>query len=695
MRGHSGWSGRGRAAATVLGGLVTALALAAPAAAAPTDVSLFEDINTAGGGGPASHSNIEETIVAGGRLFFSADDGVHGNELWVSDGLPFGTRLVEDIYPGAGSGAAFPSFEVMDGIAYFIGRDPTAGYELWRSDGTEDGTFLLKDFNPGPDSSELCALTAVGNTLYATAWAGDGLGSNLYKSDGTPGGTSLVKDIPGDAIGCAPARGVLNGELFFMTRIGDGLTYQLWKSNGTGPGTTLVKDFNAGNTVFDLALGYTNFNGSLYFSVDEGTAEELWKTDGTPGGTVPVADIFPGPISNNASPSELRIVGGSLFFDAEDATAGRELWRSDGTGPGTQRVADINPGAGSSDPEWLTPFQGGIFFRADNGVNGVEIWRSDGTAAGTQLFSETNPGPADGFGSEFTPIGDSLVYGAVGPEGFELRHTDGTAAGTGLLADINPGPPSSNPFYLTPFAGALFFRADDGVHGSELWRAIDPALPETTITSGPANGEKTSDSTPTFGFSSSLAGSLFECRYDGGAFAPCATASEDTPANSLSDGAHTFEVRAVAAGHADPTPASRAIVVDTVIKRPRLKIRIDPRQRPRMPWVPIILKATPKEDLTAKATAMVKLVADGPDVADGPGGKRAEAVKLKSRRIQLTAGEAGKVKLKATAKKAAGVADAIAEGETGKAKIKLTLVDDAGNSTTVRKGAELIARPGA
>jgi large repetitive protein len=84
---------------------------------------------------------------------------------------------------------------------------------------------------------------------------------------------------------------------------------------------------------------------------------------------------------------------------------------------------------------------------------------------------------------------------------------------------------------------------------------VDTTAPDTTITDGPSG--TVNSASATFEFSSTDAGSTFECSLDGATFAAC-----DAP-RTLSD-LYTFFVRAKdAAGNTDASPATQTWTVDT------------------------------------------------------------------------------------------------------------------------------------
>ena len=79
----------------------------------------------------------------------------------------------------------------------------------------------------------------------------------------------------------------------------------------------------------------------------------------------------------------------------------------------------------------------------------------------------------------------------------------------------------------------------------------DTTPPDTTITGMPTNPSNVAN--PTFTFTSTEAGSTFQCSLDGAPFSACSSPTTVTVAN----GVHTFQVRAIdPAGNVDPTPAS-------------------------------------------------------------------------------------------------------------------------------------------
>lgn len=125
---------------------------------------------------------------------------------------------------------------------------------------------------------------------------------------------------------------------------------------------------------------------------------------------------------------------------------------------------------------------------------------------------------------------------------------------------------------LTVSDGVLVvaWAQDDGL-SLQIRVSADGALssgePDTVITSGPT---VTNSASAVFEFAADPpADAAFECALDGGAFDPC-TSPYTSPA--LLDGNHQFHVRATNASGTDPTPATRAFLVDRTAPVAQLRL---------------------------------------------------------------------------------------------------------------------------
>jgi ELWxxDGT repeat protein len=422
---------------------------------------------------PGSCSSLPRSFaVVGESVFFVADDGLHGPEIWKSDGTAAGTALVRDLIPHNNFVSRIHGLAGLDGLLLFSLSTfyPTDREELWRSDGTAAGTFLLAEFDLANSNGSFAPLLRSGGKLFFSV-GNSAYSREIWTTDGTVAGTALLKDAGYDNAREAAETG---GRVLFTAYGPEGS--ELWASDGTQAGTVLLKDLNPGagsSSPNDLTV----LGEEVFFFTYDGAVKTLWRSNGTAAGTLPVK-----PVPSNSA--MLTATEDRLFFFSSC-----ELWTSDGTQAGTVPVETIQP---SSDCPWYAvPYplaEGGaeLLFVANDGIHGEELWKSDGSPAGTTLVADLNPGIASSL-SEFLPAlfaGGRWYFqryeGGFG--GLQLWTTDGTAAGTRRL-QINHQPSPSGllvntrgelkgPRAFFDLNGTLLFPgSDDATGGADLWRS--------------------------------------------------------------------------------------------------------------------------------------------------------------------------------------------------------------------------------
>lgn len=368
---------------------------------------LLRDIAAGGTGGI---EQLPWMTPVGRRMFFEADDAQHGRELWVSDGTTAGTRLVKDIRPGsAGSeiagSRAFRPIALGDLLLLFSADDGVHGQEPWISDGTSEGTVLLRDLRAGSEHGvsgfSFPDAIAVGSRVLFVGYDA-AAGYDMFVTDGTPAGTQLLADMNASFHYGMPVGRFADGRVLVA---GAGI----WVTDGTARGTQRVASAAFGSAA---AVG-----DGLVFAGKDLNGSELWISDGTAPGTRMLIDLHPGPESS--SPRSLVRSGKLVFFRADDAVHGSEPWVTDGTIAGTRMLADVCRGAMGSMMEPQPGFliaagdNGRVVFEATSLEHGAELWFSDGTIVGTHVLSDLEPGPDGSHPLYLGRAGDVLYFSCL------------------------------------------------------------------------------------------------------------------------------------------------------------------------------------------------------------------------------------------------------------------------------------------
>jgi len=354
------------------------------------------------------------------RVYFAANDGTHGQELWRTDGAAdashTGTELVCDLRPGDGLGSYPSNLTVLGDWLYFKAEAGIARYRLYRTNGAVDSCELVTDVG----DYGWTQLRAVGDQLWFGAYgATGGLEPTVATVATTP---AMVLDINPSGNSNPSGFTRLGSYVYFSADNGsDG--YELWKSNGSG--ATMVANINdtAGqgsdpNSL--LAVGNT-----LYFTAyDQSGGRELMHA--TASGYTGYFDINAG--LDSSTLNYLTNFKGQLYFTAFTPDAGNELWRVNSSGTAVERVADINPGTGSSSPIFLTPIDDWLYFNATDGAQGQELWRTNGTT--TELVKDISAGASDSYPFGFTERNGVIYFQAYTGSVWTIFQTTGTEAST-------------------------------------------------------------------------------------------------------------------------------------------------------------------------------------------------------------------------------------------------------------------------
>ena len=287
--------------------------------------------------------SVDNMIAFKGKLYFTDDSG----ELMATSGTSVFT--VKEIYPGEGKAIKPGSaMKVYNDHLYFSANDGVHGTQLWRTDGNTPGTVLYHsvNYNEEDPSVNIHDFVVYQNKLYFLMDA-NGFGPTIFAStDGvnkvdhlfTWGDNSMVRNLT-----------VSNNRIYFTDKGPDsGYILKLYYFQGSVESVEKVADLGY---YWDWADNFMDVNGTLFFTMNnDGFDWQLWKTNGTEAGTQKFFSVSLGRYSQFEGIS----VGGKVLFEgypAYDASTydpsyfeqPLQLWQTDLTMEGTAMVKDIYP----------------------------------------------------------------------------------------------------------------------------------------------------------------------------------------------------------------------------------------------------------------------------------------------------------------------------------------------------------------
>lgn len=437
-----------------------------------------------------SYQQIVKTNI-NNRLYFPADDGVHGRELWRSNGVPAGTVMAFDLNPAPGAGANPEQLTVIGNQLFFVADDGTHGRELWVTSG---GTPQLLELEPGPAAPALIrSLVAVGPDVYFLAET-PSHGRELWKISGG-GLPQAIEYAPGPGAGAGFVElshgndqiwghmdemtfDATSNAFYWFSYVGSG--YELFQYELGTAAPVSVAAFHSINPHLQSPVA---LNGRIYFMAYTGSVLqdlELYYFEASTG-NLQFHDLAPGPA--NSAPYHLTRFNGDLYFLANDPATPFGLDQSIGKIKGSDHslVFPFGPSGGANQLTGVfhsLGFPNGNPFRVLGNQllvqKNTQVWRlyANGTTnANPQIidFSGVNINES-GLIQSGAKYFYSRYENSVQPQVLYAKYNTPSTTVTSFDGECDC---TLRPFVLR--GGVLYFAALTTAEGWELWK-IDPTI---------------------------------------------------------------------------------------------------------------------------------------------------------------------------------------------------------------------------
>ncbi len=391
-------------------------------------------------------SNPSQLTDVNGVIYFIADDGRNGRELWKLDksGNPVS---VGDINNGFTSSNP-ENLTVINNTLYFTAETREEGRELWKI--SETGVpEQVYDINLGVNSSNPSNLTAFNNTLYFTAIDLDNR-VTLNKIT-TNGNIETINNTIIDNREISNLT-VVNDALYFTLTDRNGIT-QLWKTTNAGSNER-VDDFP---NDFSNSSNFKVVNNTLYFTVKDRNNNVILLKINNQGDVQPINGIN----GNYYNLSNLTAVNNTLYFSTTDNNR-PYLWKIDSNGD-AQQLNNYGSFSNLSNLSNLVVVNDILYFSGTDRYNGLQLWQIDNNG-----YTKQVPGTVSTYSnlSDFTIVNDTLYFTSDDSRILWQVDNNGEAKS---INDYN----SSNIRNLTVANNTLYFSAIDRNNDSKLFKIND------------------------------------------------------------------------------------------------------------------------------------------------------------------------------------------------------------------------------